>query len=1316
MTDDPRLADLLAQWESGQRRGQPVRPEDLCHDAPELLPRLREGIQRLETLAAGTDPRTPAALPTEVQAAPGDGADDDPVALAASGVRYSDLRFHARGGLGQVFKAHDSELNRPLAVKGILAERAAHPDARRRFQQEAEITARLEHPGVVPVYGLVHGADGRPYYAMRFIQGESLLQAITQFHRADNPSRDPGERSLALRQLLARFVAVCNTMAYAHSRGIIHRDLKPDNVMLGRYGETLVVDWGLAKPVGRTEADRRGGEETLLPSDSGNSDQTISGRALGTPAYMSPEQAAGRWDVVGPTSDLYSLGATLYCLLTGQTPFQGQGAAEVLQKVQRGLFARPREVKPQVPPALEAVCLKAMASEPEQRYLTAQELAADIEAWLADEPVRARPEPWTERTQRWLKRRRALVVAGTVALVAASICWGVIERTRTAYETQTAAQVNHELGRAASLRDGARDVPLTDPEKRKESARAWDEALAAAEKAETTLVAGLANEETRRRVADQLPAIRAEASAGARDRSMVDRLEAARELRAVLTDEDLDRTNPKAVIVFGHAAAEGYAAAFRDYGIDVLTLEPEEAARRIREQAIRVPMALALDDWLALEFGTPEARRLFQVSSAADPDPFRNRLRAAVAGEDHAALRQLAREAEALDLPVPAALLLADGMHLTGHLNEAVAVLRRTQRRHRDDFWVNDILGVYLFAYDPLQVEEAGRCFAAAMARRPDSYPVHDNLGLVLSWQCRWPEAIEEYETAIRLRGEFFRASLDLSGAWEQQGQLDRAIAICEDVLRRKPTFAYALYQLASYRLEKGDIPQAVALARKALDLRPNWPMAHQCLGAALLRNGQVAEAITACRRAVELSPNIPEARVTLAYAYLQQQAPDKALKELEEGLRARPHDLGLHSALGSVHAQQRKWKEAVADHRRAVALRPNAWQNHLLLGDVLLQAGDVDEAIAAFQEGLRVNPEATELYSRLGGAYWKKRDYRKAADAQREAVRRDEGNAYYRAALGNDLRLDGQYAESVAALHKALQHRPAYSWALNELGLSLHELGQLDQAVAAYDRALRLQPTDAVLHANRGRSLDILGRLDEAIAEFQQAVKLNARFEAAYSDLGSALGRRGRFEEARAALVKAQTLSKPGGGSPSSYDVALRLCERLRALEAKQADVLAGKIHASTPTENLDLALFCYYKDQPRPAVEHFARAFQADSSLAGRSGIRVTAAGAAVRAAAQGGGAEATRLRGQALEWLLAELADRQRHASGQKPAERRRTLWDVVRWSHCPSLTGVRDAVALAVLPAEERSAWQAFWTEVDGLVKGWGKGDEPEPLAH
>jgi serine/threonine-protein kinase len=338
----------------------------------------------------------------------------------AAGQRFRVLRPHAKGGLGEVFVARDQELHRDVALKEIQGRFAHDRQSRSRFLLEAEVTGGLEHPGVVPVYGLGAYPDGRPFYAMRLVRGDSLKDAIRRFHQADVSGRDPGERTLALRGLLGRFVAVCNAVAYAHSRGVIHRDLKPSNVMLGPYGETLVVDWGLAKVVGSPAGTDGAAEGTLRPPSASGSDPTRMGSAIGTPSYMSPEQAAGKVEELGPASDVYSLGATLYCLLTGRAPLEGPDAAEVLRRVQQGDFPPPRAVQRGVPAALEAVCLKALAPRPADRYGSARALADEVEHWLADEPVTAYRDPATVRLARW-GRRHQPVVAGVAAILLTTV-------------------------------------------------------------------------------------------------------------------------------------------------------------------------------------------------------------------------------------------------------------------------------------------------------------------------------------------------------------------------------------------------------------------------------------------------------------------------------------------------------------------------------------------------------------------------------------------------------------------------------------------------------------------------------------------------------------------------------------------------------------------------------------------------------------------------------------------------------------------------------------------------------------------------------
>ncbi len=369
----------------------------------------------------------------------------------SDGQRFRVLRPHAKGGLGAVFVAMDTELHREVALKQILDSHADNLFSRARFLLEAEITGGLEHPGIVPVYGLGTYDGGRPYYAMRFVKGQSLKQAIEQFHDPASIRDDTGRRSLELRKLLRCFNDVCNTVEYAHSRGVLHRDIKPANVIVGRHGETLLVDWGLAKALGK--ADPQSGERTLVPHSGSGSAETAPGSALGTPAYMSPEQAEGDLAQLGPRSDVYSLGATLYCLLTGVSPFTGD-AADVIPAVQRGAFRAPRQRDPDIDPALEAVCLKAMALRPDNRYATPRALAEDLERWAADEPVSAWSEPLGRRTRRWARRHRTVMTASAVASLA------LLFGTMTVLAVQTSANgrlqtANAELA-AAKERETAR--------------------------------------------------------------------------------------------------------------------------------------------------------------------------------------------------------------------------------------------------------------------------------------------------------------------------------------------------------------------------------------------------------------------------------------------------------------------------------------------------------------------------------------------------------------------------------------------------------------------------------------------------------------------------------------------------------------------------------------------------------------------------------------------------------------------------------------------------------------------------------------------
>ncbi len=329
------------------------------------------------------------------------------------GGRYRIVRHLARGNLGEVYVAKDLELDREVALKQIQKKHLHKPVMRNLFEEEARVTGGLDHPGIAPVFSLGRDAANQPYYAMRYIRGESLRDAIKRIYEANEKDRDPIKLDHERRGLLQRFVAACYTVAYAHSRGVVHRDIKPANIMLGEYGDTIVVDWGLAKPLGLVPEADPSSESPIPRSGTGSAHSTTPG-VKGTPAFMSAEQARG--EPVKPPGDIYSLGATLYAIITGKAPFSATSNDEVLAAVRAGNFPMPLQVRGDVPRALEAVCLKAMALKPEARFARAKDMAAEVERFLNDEPVLCDKEPLLDRAWRKARRHRVWVGIATTGL------------------------------------------------------------------------------------------------------------------------------------------------------------------------------------------------------------------------------------------------------------------------------------------------------------------------------------------------------------------------------------------------------------------------------------------------------------------------------------------------------------------------------------------------------------------------------------------------------------------------------------------------------------------------------------------------------------------------------------------------------------------------------------------------------------------------------------------------------------------------------------------------------------------------------------
>jgi len=387
------------------------------------------------------------------------------------------------GGYGRVWLAFDPKLKREIALKNIRPGKDDNPEVVQSLIREAQITGQLEHPNIIPIYELEHADDrSKPYYTMRFLRGETLSERIGRYHERRTAGTDD---PLDLPQLLNAFVDVCNALAYAGSRRIVHRDLKPSNIMLGNFGEVLVLDWGLAKKVGMPDSGQAtGGEKKLAIADAS---ETAFGQIKGTVAYMAPEQAAGRPDLIDERTDVYGLGAILFAILTGRAPHKAQQTGntskdtlQMLKRISDGAIPRPRSVDASVPGALDAICAQAMSKEPSDRYQTASELAREVQRWLADEPVSVYVESWHERAGRWLRRHsvwaRSIAVALMLVAVVALVASVLVERARrneaaAHAETERALKAEqHALAEARAAKDEA-------TERFRQARRAVDEML-----------------------------------------------------------------------------------------------------------------------------------------------------------------------------------------------------------------------------------------------------------------------------------------------------------------------------------------------------------------------------------------------------------------------------------------------------------------------------------------------------------------------------------------------------------------------------------------------------------------------------------------------------------------------------------------------------------------------------------------------------------------------------------------------------------------------------------------------------------------------
>ena len=989
------VADLIArEFRLRKRKGDGPSTEDYLGRFPHLGTRLEARLNaeaavssRLpgETTieALSTDPvaeETPRALPSEANPS------------------YDQLRFHARGGLGDVYRARDVELSREVALKRIRLKFSSESRVRRRFLREARLTARLNHPGVVPIHGLIWDRHDQPWYVMRFVEGQTLEQAIKDYH---DPAKTDADRPLAFRKLLARYIAVCDTIAFAHSRDVVHRDLKPSNVILGDYGETIVLDWGLATSTQTTPADPSPTQP--IPDTEETDPLTHAGQVLGTPAFMSPEQAKGLPTMNQPASDIYGLGSILYTILAGRSPFAPESWTILKEKIILGQYPAPRQFQPEIPRPLEAIGRKAMALEPAHRYETAGALARDVERWLADEPVTAYPEPWTRKTRRWAKKHRtAVTTVASTALVAALLigayAWSVLDHTRRAD--------------AAAMGTFAR-VEILEAEARKnDEPTRWSEAIAEARRAEAQIESG-GSDAAKFRIRAKLADLQQAFHVVVMDRRMIDYLEEARVRGTYVKNGRYD----------DEAKIKAYISAFQAYGIDLGTLPVEESAKRIRSSKIAEELIAALDDWPYQEATIiPYNRKQRIAQTAKMVDHEQAAIRNAVANLDAAGLRQLCEREEDRRKLGPQLRAIFQAL-IERDPEGSFPLLEAIRRDNPTDFWLNQNLGMAYFRVGRPKLTECLRCLSVAIALRPDSPGVHLNLGNALDAKGDRDGAIAEYRIATRLDPQYSTAHFNLGIVLFAKGDLVDAIAEYRIAARLDPEYADTHYDLGIALKAIGDIDGAIAEYRIAIRLNGAYGEAHTNLGGALFERGDLEEAKAEYQYAIRINPKLFQAHIGLGM-YLQ--------------------------AKGNIDG-------AIAEFRNATLLEREHDDAHVKLGKALKVKGNIDGAIAEYRIAILSNPENADAHENLGYALRAKRDYDGAIAEFRNAIRIRPGNAVVHVGLGFVLSLKGDLNGAIVEYRIAISINPEHAEAHSWLGKFLEMQGYFAEGLTHLERAYDL-------------------------------------------------------------------------------------------------------------------------------------------------------------------------------------------------------------------------------------------------------------------
>ena len=837
-----------------------------------------------------------APLLAELAAVPGSVAESPPDEIG----RFRVLGIIAQGGMGIVVRAQDPDFERDVAIKYMRRSAAAVPALQQLFRGEARVMGQLQHPGIVPIHELGTMADGRLFYVMKIVAGESLQAILARVGRGD---LDRGDA-------VTFFLRMCEAVAFAHDRGVVHGDLKPANVMVGAFGEVQVLDWGFARACADAAASASGSPEH---------GDAAAPRVLGTPGYMAPEQARGTPEAIDRRTDVFALGSILCEILTGAPAYRGATRDEVYLRARRvwldDAFSRLQACTADL--ALVELARACLVEVQAERPAHAGVVAAAVHDHLAASEQRARDAALAAararaRAEEERKARRmtlALSVVIILALLGGVAAVWLVQAPDAGLRADAGRRADDARQRVLELRDLAR-VDGAGVEHH------WVEASAVAREAETLAQDPHLSPDVAERLRELRRQVETEASAALRDGR-------ARRLLET-TQPHLGEDRPIAEV------ESGYRTLLAVFGVDADRDEPDAVARAIRTSPLTREVAQALHRWSHARRGrgggdASSWQRLLQLADQIDADPWRTTLRRCCGERDREALRALAEEPGVGAQRSESLGLLAECLLSVGDRDAAIDTYRVAHLQHPGDYVIVHDLAVLLERGSPRPVEEIVRLFTAALALRPDD-----------------PHAL-----------------VDLAAAFTEHGLLPAARALAERAQALDPEYPRLWLMLTNLRDLGGDAAGALAAARKAVELLPRSGMAHLLVAKQERAAGRHDAARAACEQAVALAPRLAAAHRALGVALMDDGRLGAAVASLRQASELDPTDAQIWYHLGLCHSVVLDFPAAEAAYTRAFDLEPDYAEALCNLGSVQASTGRFDEALASVRRGVEAGAKS---------------------------------------------------------------------------------------------------------------------------------------------------------------------------------------------------------------------------------------------------------------------------------------------------------------------------------------------------------------------